>query len=69
MVTRSWVINWKAIWDGLELESKMKRIKYEIRFGEPNKPMSTGPKKVEPILCVGPLTERRPRLAHQVSDS
>ena len=47
----------------------MKRIKYEIRLGEPNRPMSTGPKKVEPILCVGPLTERRPRLAHQVLDS
>ena len=31
--------------------------------------MSTGPKKVEPILYVGPLTERRPRLAHQVLDS
>ena len=47
----------------------MKRVKYEIRLGEPNRPMSRGPKKVEPILCVGPLTERRPRLAHHVSDS
>ena len=47
----------------------LKRIKYEIRLGEPNRPMSMSPKKVEPILCVGPLTERRPRLAHQVSDS
>ena len=33
---------------------KVKRIKYEIRLGEPNRPMSTGPKEVEPILCVGP---------------
>ena len=39
----------------------MKRIKYEIRLGEPNRPigepnrpMSTSPKKVEPILRVGP---------------
>ena len=48
---------------------QLKRIKYEIRLSEPNKPMSTGPKKVEPILYVGTLTERRPRLAHQVSDS
>ena len=39
----------------------MKRIKYEIRLGEPNRPigepnrpMSTGPKKVEPIHRVGP---------------
>ena len=47
----------------------MKRIKYEIRLGEPNRPMSMGPKKVEPILCVEPLTERRSRLAHHVSDS
>ena len=47
----------------------MKRIKYEIRLGEPTKPMSMGQKKVEPILCVEPLTERRPRLAHHVSDS
>ena len=38
-----------------------KRIKYEIRLGEPNRPigepnrpMSTSPKRVEPILCVGP---------------
>ena len=52
----------------------MKRIKYEIRLGKPNRPidesngpMSTSPKKVEPILRVGPLTGRRPRLAHHVS--
>ena len=39
----------------------VKRIKYEIRLGEPNRPisepnrpMSTSPKKVEPILRVGP---------------
>ena len=46
----------------------MKRIKYEIRLGEPdrpigepdrpigepNRPMSTSLKKVEPILRVGP---------------
>ena len=32
----------------------LKWIKYEIRLGEPNRTMSTGPKKVEPILCVGP---------------
>ena len=32
----------------------VKRIKYEIRLGEPNRPMSTSLKKVEPILCVGP---------------
>ena len=32
----------------------MKRIKYEIRLGEPNRPMSTSPKRVEPILYVGP---------------
>ena len=47
----------------------MKRIKYEIRLGEPNRPMSMGQKKVEPIICVEPLTKRRPRLAHHVSDS
>ena len=47
----------------------LKRIKYEIRLGKPNRPMSMGPKKVEPILCVGPLTERRPKLAHHISDS
>ena len=47
----------------------MKRITYEIRLGEPNRPMLMGPKKVEPILCVEPLTERRPKLAHHVSDS
>ena len=38
----------------------MKRIKFEIRLSKPNRPMSTGPKKVEPILCVGPPTKRRP---------
>ena len=32
----------------------LKRIKYEIRLGKLNRPMSTSPKKVEPILCVGP---------------
>jgi len=37
-----------------KLENILKRIKYEIRLGEPNRPMSTSPKKVEPILCVGP---------------
>ena len=40
----------------------LKRIKYEIRLGEPNKPMSTGPKKVEPILCVGPWQNEGPDL-------
>ena len=53
----------------LNPESVLKRIRYEIRLGEPNRPMSMGQKKVEPILCVEPLTERRPRLAHHVSDS
>ena len=43
--------------------------KYEIRLGEPNRPMSMGQEKVEPILCVEPLTKQRPRLAHHVSDS
>ena len=51
----------------------MKRIKYEIRLGAQHahvhRPTSTGPKKVEPILCLGPLTEQRPRLAHQVSEN
>ena len=47
----------------------MKRTKYEIRLGEPNRPLSMDQKKVEPILCVEPLTERRLRLAHHVSDS
>ena len=47
----------------------MKRIKYEIRFGEPNESMSMGQKKVEPILCVESLTKRRPKLVHHVSDS
>ena len=39
----------------------LKRIKYEIRLGkpnrpigEPNRPVSTSPKRVEPILRVGP---------------
>ena len=39
----------------------VKGIKYEIRLGKPNRPidepngpMSTSPKKVEPILRVGP---------------
>ena len=32
-------------------------IKYEIRLSESNRPMSAGPKKVESIFCVGPLTE------------
>ena len=32
-------------------------IKYEIRLGEPNRPMSMGQKKVEPTLCVELLTE------------
>ena len=36
------------------LSSLLKRIKYEIRLGEPNRPMSTSPKRVEPILCLGP---------------
>ena len=52
-----------------KIEYILKMIKYEIRLGEPNRPMSIGPKKVEPILCIGPLTERRLRLAHHVSDS
>ena len=41
--------------------SLLKGIKYEIRLGKPNRPidepngpMSTSPKKVEPILRVGP---------------
>ena len=47
----------------------LKRIKYEIRLGkpnrpigEPNRPMSTSPKKVEPILCVGPWQDEGPDL-------
>ena len=47
----------------------LKRIKYEIRLGEPNGSMSMGQKKVKPILCVESLTKRRPRLVHHVSDS
>ena len=53
---------------------KLKRVKCEIRLGkpngpigEPNRPISTSPKKVEPILSRGPPTGRRPRLAHHVS--
>ena len=40
----------------------MKRIKYEIRLGEPIRPMSMGQKKVKPILCVEPLTDEGPDL-------
>ena len=40
----------------------MKRIKYEIRLGEPNRSMSMGQKKVEPILCVESLMKRRPSM-------
>ena len=47
----------------------MKGIKYEIRLGkpsrpidEPNGPMSTSPKKVEPILRVGPWQGKGPDL-------
>ena len=36
------------------VRGQLKRIKYEIRLGEPNRPMSTSPKKIEPILRVGP---------------
>ena len=48
---------------------QLKRIKYEIRLGEPNRPigdpnrpMSTSPKKVEPILRVGPRQDEGPDL-------
>ena len=47
----------------------LKRIKYEIRLGEPNRSMSMGQKKVEPIICMESLTKRRPRLAHHILDS
>ena len=40
----------------------VKRIKYEIRLGKPNRPMSTSPKKVEPILRVGPWRDEGPDL-------
>ena len=47
----------------------MKRIKYEIRLGEPNRPigepnrpMTTSPKKVEPILRMGPWQDKGPDL-------
>ena len=47
----------------------MKRIKYEIRLGKPNRPidepngpMPTSPKKVEPILRVGPCQDEGPDL-------
>ena len=46
-----------------ELPGLLKRVKCEIRpgkpngpIGEPNRPISTRPKKVEPILSRGPLT-------------
>ena len=55
--------------DQMEGRGQLKRIKYEIRLGEPNRSMSMGQKKVEPILCVESLTKRRPRLAYHVSDS
>ena len=49
--------------------STLKRIKYEIRpgepnrpIGEPNRPMSTSPKRVEPILCLGPWQNEGPDL-------
>ena len=44
----------------------MKRIKYEIRLGEPNRPMSIGPKKVEPILCVVPWQNEGPDLPTKI---
>ena len=45
---------------------QLKRIKYEIRLGEPNRPMSTGPKKVEPILCVGSWQNEGPDLPTKI---
>ena len=49
-----------AVWPG-EFIILLKSIKYEIRLGKPNRPIdepngpiSTSPKKVEPILRVGP---------------
>ena len=51
------------------LQRYMKRIKYEIRLGEPNRPigepnrpMSASPKRVEPILRVGPWQDEGPDL-------
>ena len=44
----------------------MKRIKHEIRLSEPNRPMSTGPKKVEPILCVVPWQNEGPDLPTKI---
>ena len=41
----------------LLLNWMLKRIKYEIRLGEPNRSMSMGQKKVKPILCVESLTK------------
>ena len=45
----------------------LKRVKYEIGLGKPNRaigepdrPMSTSPKKVEPIPCVGPWQDKGP---------
>ena len=45
----------------IEGRKNLKRIKYETRLGEPNgpigepnRPMSTNPKKVEPIFRLGP---------------
>ena len=77
------IIKWKVIWFESWKETKfkmntsitlLKRVKCEIRsgrpngpIGEPNKPISTRPKKVEPILSRGPPIGRRPRLAHHVS--
>ena len=54
--------DWKVFYHNQVYKSlDMKRIKYEIRLGKPNRPidepngpMSTSPKKVEPILRVGP---------------
>ena len=67
--------NWLEISDKLNflwtmnLILLLKRIKYEIRLGkpnrplgEPNRPMSTSPKKVEPILRVGPWQDEGPNL-------
>ena len=48
------ITNWKIKKEEKNLISYMKRIKYEIRLGKPNRPMSTSPEKVEPILRVGP---------------
>ena len=60
------------------MELSLKRIKCEIRLGKPNRPMSTGPcpqahvhkpKEGRAYPLCGPLTERRPRLAHHVSEN